>query len=499
MSKKRSVWTRAWSSGLLLLLSLLSVIGVTVAAPGQNGGIHESSQERAYNEYVVNARKLILSSKYEPAEKLLDSAIHLNPQAYQGYRWRAFIFEQTGKCKEAIADANSAISRDPGHKSGISTKFNCLVKMGQYKEAIALTNVFAKQFPHAAWIYLVRGRSLCATGKHAQAIPDLSIILEDYPNSFGARTPRALAYAGVGNYEAALKDIESILKLARQSLRLTVTPSKMDSNDKGFYTTISNNFDHQLQHTGKTAKSLFACALCDFVLGKYPQTVQACTEIIKLNGKIIQPWILRAYANLSLKQVEAARADIEKAISLAPDSDDGYTALANLNFLNGSYVQSIDELSQKLKVSPHSVAILVARGRVFADLNKQPEALADFTRALELNSKQPEVFTARAETYQAMQNWNAAISDFSKAISLEPRCPIEACKGRAACYCEQHLYQKAIDDLDKLTVCSHSAKPFFARSICYEKLGERERAAADKRTAEEFVSMDAISAPSYGF
>jgi tetratricopeptide (TPR) repeat protein len=490
-----SIPAKVLLSALLLPAALICSLGVA----GQEEGSHASKAARSYNEWVSDARKLIQLGKYQEAEVLLDRAIYLDPQAYRAYRWRAFMFEQMGKCQQALADADRAGTLDPRHQSGLCTKLNCFVAVGKYEETIAIANGLAKTYPHLMWIYLARGRSLCALGRYAQAIPDLSIVLEEYANCYAALTPRALAEAGLGNYEAAVKDIESLMKLARQSFRLTVSPSTVMSDDTSFYTTISKNFDRDLKRSGRTPKTLFACALCDFVLKRYAQSVQACTEIIQLNGKSTSPLILRAYANLSQKQIKAARADIERAISLDPDSDDGYVALANLNFLNGSYVQSIDELSQRLKVSPHNVAILVARGRVFADLNKQPEAIADFTRALELNSKRADVFTARAEIYQAMQNFDAAISDFSKAISLQTHCPIEAYKGRAACYCEQHLYQKAIDDLNRLITCSHSAKPFFARSICYEKLGQRKLAAADKVMAEDFESMSLMNAPTQGF
>jgi tetratricopeptide (TPR) repeat protein len=498
-----AVSTKALSIWFLFLLLFWSITGATTAVAGQNeanGAPKADRRENANREVrtsghlLAQARKLLVSAKYEDAVQLLNRAVILDPHNYEAYRWRAVAFAKMSRFKEALADAERAITLDPRHLAGMSTKVGCLNHLGQYEKSIQVANEAAKKLPHARWIYFSRGRALCITRKYAQAIPDLSRVLEEFPNSFEALTPLALAEAGVGDYSAALNNIELISKQARQSLRLTVAPSKTSAQDIELYKTVLQDFERNVSLHGKTVKTLFARALAYFVMEKYAQSVEDCGEVIKLNGKLCQPRILRAYGNLQLKQKKLARDDIEKVITLAPQADTGYIALVHLNFYDGSYLHSIDDLSQKLKSSPDNVAILTARGQVFAELNRHQEALVDLNRVLELNPKRADALVARAEIYQALTRSNDAISDFSTAITLQPHCPVAAYKGRAACYMELHLYKKAIEDLDKLITCSHSSRPLLARAICYEKLGQPDRALTDKRTAESFQTIENIGA-----
>ncbi len=471
-----------------------------VAGNPQKNAVHEKNSGdaiRANRKLKDSARELLISEKYEEAIELLNRAIQLAPSDYEAYSWRSRAFGRSNQIKKALFDAERAVVLDPNHLAALDAKLACLYRLGQYEKAVQVADVAAKKLPHCRWIYSYRGRALCCTGRYALAIPDLSRVLEEFSNSSEALIPLGLAEAGVGDESAALNSLESISKLSRRSLRLTISPAKSEQHDIQLYRAALRNFDDKIRLQGKTCKNLFARAFANFILEKYSQSVEDCTQAIKLNPKLCPPRILRAYGNLALKQQKLAREEIETVISMAPEADSSYAALIHLHFYDGSYLQSIEDLSQKLKSSSRPTPILVARGQIFVESNRHEEALADFNRALEFNPSRTDALAARAEIYQALSHFDQAIADFSKAILLQPNCPIAAYKGRAACYMELHLYNKAVDDLSKLIACSHSARPYFARSICWTKLGQPERALADKRAAESFQSIETMSTFAY--
>jgi superkiller protein 3 len=448
-----------------------------------------SNDRNLYSHIIEESKGLISADKFGMAVSLLNRAVVLQPRDFQAYACRALALQQLGKFQQALGDADIAANLNSRNCTMFSIKANCYEHFGQFDKALAALTEATKRCPHAMWIYLHRGRALCATGKYAQATRDLSIFMEEFPNNKSVVTPRALAEAGDGNYAAAIADLDRLSNLARQSFRISVLPVDTVSDDGILYKAISQNFEKRIHDQGKTATNLFARAYCNYVMEKYPACIKDCNELLKRNGETNEVRILRAYAELALQDTGAARSDIDKAISVAPNAEIGYAALGNLNFHNDTYIKTVDDLTAKLSRDSNNATILVARARVNNELNRQSEAIADLARALEIDPKREDAFNLRAQIYQSMQHLDLASLDFLKAISISKQCPIDALKGQAACYVEQHKYKEAIGVLNLLIVCSHSAKPRLARSFCYEKIGRRKEALADRASAYAMQTM----------
>jgi len=81
-----------------------------------------------------------------------------------------------------------------------------------------------------------------------------------------------------------------------------------------------------------------------------------------------------------------AAAAAEKAITLAPDSPDGYWARGQLQsdyFFNWNRAQS--DYEHALALDPNYVRALIAEGRLFATLGRMPEAIATMRKAIALD------------------------------------------------------------------------------------------------------------------
>ena len=71
-------------------------------------------------------------------------------------------------------------------------------------------------------------------------------------------------------------------------------------------------------------------------------------------------------------------------------------------------------------------ALIVAheeRGEDHRLLAATTNALADFTRAIELDPNDAWAITSRGQTYQAMERYDDALADFTRAIELDPGTP----------------------------------------------------------------------------
>lgn len=81
---------------------------------------------------------------------------------------------------------------------------------------------------------------------------------------------------------------------------------------------------------------------------------------------------------------------------------------------------------------PDDASVRYSRGFVHYMLNDKDQALADFTRAIELEPS-AEHYAARGLVYNALKNYARAIDDYTKAIELTPEY-ILAYYGRGQAY-----------------------------------------------------------------
>lgn len=154
--------------------------------------------------------------------------------------------------------------------------------------------------------------------------------------------------------------------------------------------------------------------------------------------------------------------------------------------------------------------------------NEERDTIAKFDQEIALHSNQAEKFSERGEVYESFGKYKSAANDYLAALRLKPDSSIylSSC---ARAFCKAGDYQNAIDyftralaadnkfgckrthnysglaeahlalgqpelailDCNKaLTVDESEAAAYHWRALAYEKLGNKERAKADARHAE---------------
>ena len=88
------------------------------------------------------------------------------------------------------------------------------------------------------------------------------------------------------------------------------------------------------------------------------------------------------------------------------------------------------------------------RGIAFALKGQNDQAILDFTKVLEINSRYPQAYYNRGIVYSNKGQYDRAISDFSKALEINPRLA-EAYYNRGNVYYYQKEYNKSWDDIKR--------------------------------------------------
>jgi tetratricopeptide (TPR) repeat protein len=99
-----------------------------------------------------------------------------------------------------------------------------------------------------------------------------------------------------------------------------------------------------------------------------------------------------------------------------------------------------------LGVSDYDDAVL--DGVSHLNTNKPEEALADFTRAIEIDQTRADGWAGRGNVWQAMGQYEASLQDYDKAIEIDPNLA-NAYINRGSVYSHMGEYEKAIADYER--------------------------------------------------
>lgn len=144
-----------------------------------------------------------------------------------------------------------------------------------------------------------------------------------------------------------------------------------------------------------------------------------------------------------------------------------------------------------LEQEPHAKALAyVNRGIAYGKNGEYDEAIADFTKALELEPNNMSAYCNRGLAYLEKGVPDQAIANFTKALELEPN-NIFAYRNRGLAYLYKYDPDKAIEDFTKILDEQHhddaeAAGAYLLRGFAYILKRDYDKAIADYSKALEF-------------
>ena len=132
-----------------------------------------------------------------------------------------------------------------------------------------------------------------------------------------------------------------------------------------------------------------------------------------------------------------------------------------------------------------SVEDLIKRGLALTDEGLYEEAIQEFNKAIEIDSKDPSGYFYRGNTYAEKGDNEKAIADFTTAIELDPE-NANSYYNRGLCYSEKRDFDKAIADYTRtIEIDPNYAFAYYNRGLAYGRKGEHEKTIADCTKAIE--------------
>ena len=145
-------------------------------------------------------------------------------------------------------------------------------------------------------------------------------------------------------------------------------------------------------------------------------------------------------------------------------------------------------LTRRLETAADKSPLLAARGDVYSELKRWPEAAADYSGVITPDTTDVDLLRKRADAYRQAGDRAAAIDDYSRIIALQPRNE-EAYRARGVLYRELNRWEEGLANWNALAVhVRDHAWDLAERATCHEYLAQWDQALADWERAVEVAT-----------
>ena len=124
----------------------------------------------------------------------------------------------------------------------------------------------------------------------------------------------------------------------------------------------------------------------------------------------------------------------------------------------------------------------IVSGHRFMKLEEYHAAIAQYTKATELEPNNPDGYKGRGQAYFQLGKNQKALEDFNKSIELDSKCSENAYFLRGTLWYLKQDYDKALSDFDEALRMNHQfAEVYYHRSLVHERIEEITKAIADMK------------------
>jgi Tfp pilus assembly protein PilF/predicted aspartyl protease len=152
-----------------------------------------------------------------------------------------------------------------------------------------------------------------------------------------------------------------------------------------------------------------------------------------------------AYAAVKKDDLQAALAEIEKAIQQDPTYAEAYLTRAGFHQAKGQNNQAMKDYEEALRLAPDNVDAYLDRARLKWRLGDKSGAIGDANLAVIRAPSDTGGYLARALFETRMEVYDKALTDASEAVRLAPNDP-KPLSGRAQVYARMGDYAHAYED-----------------------------------------------------
>lgn len=405
--------------------------------------------------YFIRANVYLNLKDYANAIKDCDRAIEINPKMDSAYYTRGASLYHLKNYKNAIADCDRAIQLDPKMPEAYFIRGSANLYLGNFQNAIADCTQTIELNPQLAEAYFIRGKTYLYLKNYQKAIEDsncaiqldsqlaeayyvrASVVInlppssENYQNAF-KDADRAiqlnpqldLAYYVRGSASFHLRDYQNAIEDCNRAIQLNSELAEAyylkgaSQHNLGLFQDALPNCDRAIQLNPQLAEAYFFRGSVHFNLNNYQEALKDFDRTIQLNPQLVEAYCLRAATYCYLNNYQKALEDFDRAIQLNPNIDNVYFLRGNALTYFGDVRGALEDFTKQVELIPNANNFYnLGVTQYFLGINS--EAIASFSKVLELDSKVICAYYNRSNSYYELEQKEEALKDFDRALELE--------------------------------------------------------------------------------
>ncbi len=394
------------------------------------------------------------TGKWADAEQQLRRVIELNPKGVEPRRQLALMYysqQRTLEAEQVMIQAKKDLGRDADQYRVLGEYYN---DVGEADKALAEFASISKAHPEDLTTREDYIRLLLGHNQLEQADQLNDAILKDNPNDTGAQILRGTILNSQGKFDQATGVLEGAVKNATDDAnghyQLGLALSKT-----GYLQRAEQEWREATKLAPGMNEALFALAGLARSKGDRALLSEMAEQLIQNNPSDPRGYVLRAESESALKQAAAARADLAKAIQIAPQNPVGYSAMGtflkaqgknqeaqqyyekgleldagNIESLAGTtsiltqekqYGKAIERVQAQLLKAPTNDAMYALLGGLQIGNRDMSAAEASLQKAVQLNPSNLDALMLLSKIQMAQGEVDEALATAYKSIQTNPR------------------------------------------------------------------------------
>jgi tetratricopeptide (TPR) repeat protein/TolB-like protein len=184
--------------------------------------------------------------------------------------------------------------------------------------------------------------------------------------------------------------------------------------------------------------------------------------------------------------VDLARAQVNRALQLDPNSAAAHTALASILVGTGNYAQSVDEYRRALELSPSDGDALAGLAKAYSEMGRFPEAEATYKKAIEVRPDLWSGYLRKGAFHYSQGHFEEARRMFEMVAELTPE-SVVGYRNLGGVLIQLKRYPEAERALRKALELRPTAEAYSNLSVCASFQGRHREAVELLRKA---VALD---------
>jgi tetratricopeptide (TPR) repeat protein len=253
-------------------------------------------------------------------------------------------------------------------------------------------------------------------GDYERAVQDCTRDIKRKPEQVNNYFLRAACYLHLLQNENALSDVQQALKIAPKNEMVVML--------RGDICLIEGDSDGALEWYERAHEINANSALPYFGRGsvsldkyEYQTALEGLNQAISRLTTIPLFYVVRSKVHYRLGNLEAAHHDQDSAVRLS-EKDALTHADFNLRAYEGFLDWAEDYYARVLSKRPRSSYAYQGWAEVYYANHEYEKAIAEYTKALEINRREPRLYLGRGKCYLAVGEIDCAASDFRQVLAV---------------------------------------------------------------------------------